>query len=189
MPKELVRVLRGNPIGIECLLRKIGEVIRHDHPGLATDCCGKHVSIVRIRQLQCVDELLVSSHEAIGHGPVHQFPCATQLLRSQVGATFKNRSHPLGVNFLSPPSAKKIRQSNPQQQIPEGRRMQYASIVEGRETRHALVSQPQFLGLRGELVESFLALDPRALLILRQVLEENAPVGAYLAIGQFVALK
>jgi len=85
--------------------------------------------------------------------------------------------------------AKKIRQSNTQQEIPEGRRMEYTGIVEGRETRHALVSQSQFLGLRGELVESFLALDTRALLVLHQVLEENAPVRAHLAIRQFVALK
>ena len=170
-------------------LRKVGEVVGHDDPGLATDRCSEHVSIVRVWQLQCADEPLVSSHEAIRHGQVHQFPCATQLLRLQVGAPFENRSHPLGVNLFGPARTEKIRQSDAQQQIPERRRMEYAGIVDSSETCHALVSQPQFLGLRSELVESFLALHARTLQVFDQILEENAPVGAYLSIGQFAALK
>jgi hypothetical protein len=54
--------------------------------------------------------------------------------------------------------------------------VEYTGIVDCSETRHALVSQLQFLGLRSEFVEGLLSVDARALLVFDQVLEENAPV-------------
>ena len=42
----------------------------------------------RARELQCTDQSLVSGHEAIGNGQVHQFARATQLLGLQVGTSF-----------------------------------------------------------------------------------------------------
>lgn len=115
----------------------------------------EHVSIMRVGQLQLIDEPLVSGNQTIGHGQVHQLLRTTELIGLQVRAPFENRSHPLGVNLLSPTGAKEIRQSNTRQQIPQGCRMEYTSIVDGNEARQALVSQSQFLCLRGEKVAAF----------------------------------
>jgi len=189
MSQKLVRMLRGNSVGIEYRLRKVSKVVRHDDSRLTTDRRGEYVSIIRIRQDQIADKPLVSSHKAIRHRPVHKFPRATQLLRCQVRALLKKRPDPLGVNFLGPTRTKKVRQSNAQQQIPEGGRIDYAGIVDRCKTRHALVSQPQFLSLHSEFIEGYLAFYARALLILDQVLKKNASVRAYLAIGQFVTFQ
>ena len=113
---------------------------------------------MRVGQAQLRDETFVSGHQTIRHGQVHQLPRALKLFGFQIWASLENRTYPLSVNFLGPARTKKIRQRKTQQQIPQGRRMQYASIIDGNEARHALVSQSQFLGLPGEFVESFLAL-------------------------------
>ena len=123
MPDKLIRVLRRNPVRLKRFLGKIRKVIRYDHPSLTTNSRRQHMSVMRIGQLQLIDETFVSRHQIIRHGQVHQLPRALELLGFQVGTSFDNRSRPFSMNLFGPSRAKKLGQRETQQQIPQGCRM------------------------------------------------------------------
>ena len=77
MRDELVRMLGRDTVGIEDLRRKIGKVVRDDDTRLTTNRRGEYVPVMRIGQLQLIDQTLVAGDQTIGDRCVHECPRAS----------------------------------------------------------------------------------------------------------------
>ncbi|EJO61918.1 hypothetical protein BURMUCF1_A0968 [Burkholderia multivorans ATCC BAA-247] len=69
---ELVWMLGLDAVRQQRLFRKVLSIERHDHAGVATDCSGKHVTIVGIRENKPGNQRFITGHDGIRYRSIHQ---------------------------------------------------------------------------------------------------------------------
>ncbi len=90
--------------GAECsesLTRKVFKIERDDHACAATNRGGEDVSIATVRQLNDVDQRIVSNHQRVRECFVHQAPGTFPFL-CEVRAILEKITHPFLVNIGKP---------------------------------------------------------------------------------------
>lgn len=70
--KEVIRVQDLDLMLRDLRLRKVLEIERDDRVGMTNDGCRQHVPVVRIRQVQCWNQILMVFNQSIFNGIGHE---------------------------------------------------------------------------------------------------------------------
>jgi len=94
------------------------------------------MSVFRVGQGQCWDQLPIAGHEAIPDIVVHQAAGSFQLLGSKIRPVLQEVPNPLFVDLVGPLGTEQVRHGELHQQVAERCRIENAGVVEGSETTH-----------------------------------------------------
>ena len=123
-----VELIAQEFIGMLCInverrqngLRKVFQVLRHDHVAAADDRRRENVTIVFIGQGKRRDERLIAGDKAIARMPIHQVTGALQDGTIAMRLIAKERFDPFAMNVGAPFRAVQIRDCELQKNIPHG---------------------------------------------------------------------
>jgi hypothetical protein len=104
--------------------------IRDDHLSLGADCGGKDVPVVRVRQLQAVDQVFVASDQAICDGLPHQLAEAHDPLLGQVWIPAKPCPRHLRQDLVGPLRLNQTRPGDAYEQVALRVAVQRIGVVE-----------------------------------------------------------
>src|SRR5947208_14770197 len=99
-------------------------------------------------------------------------------MTSQVGTFSEQALHPLPVNRLGPTRPVQTGDRQPKKQIPQGRRVENASVQNDGRRGHGSVTHLEFLSLGRQRFECLLPLLVAELLVFHQVAEPHPPMTA-----------
>ncbi len=149
---EIVRMLRFDTELPKGLHREVSQIQGHDHACAAVNRGCQDVPIIPIRQLNRVDEMLVSRHQRIGQRLVHQLPGTVQFVGCEVGPILEEIAYPFVMNFVGPMSAENTRQCEVHEEVPKPRRVENICVVKGPEYCHE--SDPDLLVVGDQFAKS-----------------------------------
>jgi len=172
---ETVRVNRLDREGFKILDWKVPKVEGHDHLRVGDDRSGQYVAIIRIRQIEAWNQVLVAGDEAVGHRLIHQAPGAFEQRTVQVRSLALNVTDPLGVDLIAPSGREKSGCRQADQKIPQRCRVKNTGIVNN-DKPHRLVPHVEFLGLLSQLLQRFAASLILPLLVRQEVVQPNTAV-------------
>lgn len=93
MHDELIGGLGIDAVCSKDFCGKVLDVAGDDHVGARADGRGKHVSIVRVRELPRFCNVLVPMHEAVEHVCIHLPACLPQLLQRDAASLMNGVIH------------------------------------------------------------------------------------------------
>lgn len=109
MPDEFVRVLNIDIVFDQDLLRKILQIVGHNHIAATSDRRRQHVTVTRVGQMNRRNEILKILNQSVPRASVHKIPSAMKLLRSKVRPVGKHGSDPFFMDGITPLGSEKIR--------------------------------------------------------------------------------
>ena len=140
------------------------------------------MAVVRVRQVESGDDVLVSAHESIREMAVHDLTGSVQHAGVDVGAVGQKAAHPFGMDIDAPERRKKIPISKTQQHVAKTSRIEHVGVEQGRRTGHYLL-QVEFLVACGQTVERLTAAELGFATPCKNVLGADAAVRADLPTG------
>lgn len=151
MSHEFVWVLGLDAEPVELPFGKVVELRRDDHLSSAANGRGEDMAVVRIRQRQSWDEILVAFDQAVWDRGVHQGPGSLERSRLQIWAVRQDAAEALVEDLVAPPRTYETRPGEPKEPITEGRRVEHARVVDDDEPHPDLsVAKAERFGLLGE---------------------------------------
>lgn len=130
---------------------KILQIVGDDDRRTSMTSCSKDMAVVRVWQVEPIDQVLMTGHEAIGGMLVHQVSLSLDLRAGEVGALGEQGTHPLLVDLRRPFRPEEALQGEPHQEVAERCRVEHIGVEQRDDRVHALL-QAQFLVVGRELV-------------------------------------
>lgn len=163
---ELVWMFRLDVPGVQCGLWKILQILRNDDLGPGFYCCREDVPIVRVREIEHVDQWLVADDETVSDRTHHQLARPGECFRPQVGSILDEILKHLVENPVCPLGLHQASLGNSDEQVPKRVGVQHVGIVNNNKGHWS--GQPKFLGQRRQLVGCIAA----AFVVLAQVVQQ-----------------
>jgi len=175
-------MLAFNVIALQHVVREISKVERHDCLRVGTDCGGEHVTIIRVRQVQTLLQVLESSDKAIGNRIAHEAARSIKRASLQFHSLSGNVTEALVQYSLRPTRANNPCIRDPNQEIANWRRVEDASVVQDDES-HPSIAEAVLLSLGREFIEHFPSTSLVAALVRQDIRRPDSPMSPYSAIG------
>jgi hypothetical protein len=122
-------------VGVKLGRREIVEVERDDVVGPNLDGYGQDVTVVRVREGEAFDVLLVPVHTGVREGTVHFASGIFEIVPGHVRAISMDVARPLAVNVVAPVGPHEIVHGQPEQEIPQVGGIEDVGIVYGDRAR------------------------------------------------------
>jgi len=137
MHHEHVRGLGLDVVRLERCGGEVLDVLGDDHPGPRSDRGGEHVPVVRVGEVEAIDEALVAGGQAVSDCIAHQRAGPVKLLGLQVGSIIENGAHHLVEDVVGPSGPEESRLGQADQQITETGWVEDAGVVRCAERHRA----------------------------------------------------
>jgi hypothetical protein len=114
---------------------KMLEILCNNHFRITTNCSGKNMTIIFIRQAERRNERHVPCHQAVSHMPIHQFTGAFQSVRIDIGTLGPEVPNPFIMDFGGPPGPEQISYSLLHEKVAERGWIKNTGIKDGCQIR------------------------------------------------------
>src|SRR5262249_37907318 len=119
MGQELVRMLRFDSPSIKRLGGEVLEIDRDNEIGTTLYCRGEDKAVIRVRQLEHIDELLEIGHDRVAHVRIHQIARSLELRARQIPSILENGPDPLLMHCVGPLGAVEVRNCKLHEEVAE----------------------------------------------------------------------
>ncbi len=109
--------------------RKILPVKGDDEISFSTDRCCQNVPIVFVRELDGIDQGVISRYQAISSGRIHKATRFLELSSFHIGPILKNVSDPFIMDTIGPLGLEQIGKSKLHQEVAQRSGIQHAGVV------------------------------------------------------------
>lgn len=119
---------------VQSRLREVWKVGRYDRLRSGPDGCRDNVTIVWVGKLHCLDQWLVTRHQAVAHRRVHEGSRSVELSRRKIRSVDTQVAEHLVQDLVSPFRLHKTRLGDPDEQVTQGAGVQDIGVVHHYET-------------------------------------------------------
>jgi hypothetical protein len=139
---KVVWVLRLDVSLCERRFREVLQIEGDDGLRTGSDRGSQDVPVVGVRKREPVNELLEARHHAVGDGSFHQLPRPGEGLWLQLWPLLQDVPKALVEDDLGPPRPHHAGAREPNEQIPQRRRVEHAGVVDDDKRHDLLLSSP-----------------------------------------------
>lgn len=149
------------------------------------------MAVVRVGQLEAVDERLVAGHVGVRQREVHERLGAREVLRREIGALAQHCAEALLDDLVAPVGLDHAGPRDADEQIAKRCREEHACVIDDDERHGAIPSVPEVVLLRlgGQLFEGCLRVGILATLVLEDIRQLDPTVRANLAMRDLAFLE